>query len=453
MNNQKRSGQNFRGLLNDLKRRPKDAANELGFSLEHIQDVIEGTRPITNVLIKEAVKFWPVNERDFYIIQDDAPEGVRFMTAEESSKTSRIMNRAGKPYYEYRDTAMSKVGPFRPEWIKELCVVENNDPTNENVQWNNGHFMHQFTYFIGPVNFYYKGENGEKKVAVMNTGDTMYITPFVPHTFTTRKNEKGEEGVILALTYGNSVVGDAQHELSAMGTDLASEVALDFSTIEKASGSLIKRRRQNASLSHVEITRRTQNVISVQQLQDWENGLCLPTLEELKILAKALQVDIHDLLAPTSLSSKVIVQKFEDAPHWDYPKENPAYNIVQLAGTKHLPNSRSLELTLLKENNTEFDLQVGLHQWGYNVGDSPITMKWELDGQIFSKVILPGDSFYTKPYIKHSFGGRGKVLLLRIGGKISGDVQRELSLIGKENTQRAVAETVQWYNVKGRKDV
>ena len=69
------------------------------------------------------------------------------------------MHRGGKPYYEYRDTAMSSVGPFRPEWIEELCVVDDNEPNNKQVQWNNGHFMHQFTYFIGEVNFYYLDEN------------------------------------------------------------------------------------------------------------------------------------------------------------------------------------------------------------------------------------------------------------------------------------------------------
>ena len=44
--------------------------------------------------------------------------------------------------------------------------------------------------FIGDVNFYYIGENGEKKVGVMNIGDSNYITPFTPHSFATRKDAK-----------------------------------------------------------------------------------------------------------------------------------------------------------------------------------------------------------------------------------------------------------------------
>jgi len=168
-----KSGQNFLGILNDIKRRPEDAAKELGISIDEINAIIGGKKSISHDLVRKAVKIWPVNERDFYIIHDDCPLGIKIMISEESKKSSRIMERAGKPYYEYRDTAMSTVAPFRPEWIMELCYVDNNDPSNPEAQWNNGHFMHQFTYFIGEVNFYYRTLNGEKKVAVMNTGDSM----------------------------------------------------------------------------------------------------------------------------------------------------------------------------------------------------------------------------------------------------------------------------------------
>ena len=58
---------------------------------------------------------------------------------------------------------MSKISPFRPEWIEELVVIDDNNPENPDVAFNNGHFLHQFTYFVGPVNFYYIDENGKKK--------------------------------------------------------------------------------------------------------------------------------------------------------------------------------------------------------------------------------------------------------------------------------------------------
>ena len=39
--------------------------------------------------------------------------------------------------------------------------------------------------------------------------------------------------VILALTYGNNLSGDSQHELSSMGKKLGKEFALDFSSKEE----------------------------------------------------------------------------------------------------------------------------------------------------------------------------------------------------------------------------
>ena len=101
-------------------------------------------------------------------------------------------------YYEYRDSATSRLSSFRPEWIKELRVVENNDPLNKDVAYNNGHFMHQLTFFVGPVNFYYQYK-GEYTCETMNTGDSNYIPPFIPHSFTTRNND--QEANIEALTF------------------------------------------------------------------------------------------------------------------------------------------------------------------------------------------------------------------------------------------------------------
>ena len=244
----KRMGSNFLGILNDIKRRPSDAAKELEISTEEIENIINGKIKLSSEIISKATKIWPVNARDFYIMHDDCPSGFKIMRCQDSIKSSRIMHRGGKPYYEYRDTAMSSVGPFRPEWIEELCVVDDNEPNNKQAQWNNGHFMHQFTYFIGDVNFYYLDENSEKKVAVMNTGDSNYITPFTPHSFATRKGAK-KNGLILALTYGNNLSGDSQHELSSIGKKLASEFALDFSSTNTASASLIKFHRNNSSLT------------------------------------------------------------------------------------------------------------------------------------------------------------------------------------------------------------
>ena len=243
----KRMGSNFLGILNDLKRRPEDAARELGVNLDTINGIISGDLELPSEIVKQAIKIWPVNERDFYIIYDDCVTGVKIMRSEQSESSSRVMERANKPYYESRDTVSSTLGPFRPEWIMELCHVNDNDPNNPEVQWNHGHFMHQFTYFIGDVNFYYKGLDGSKKVTAMNTGDSMYITPFTPHTFATRKGAK-QNGLILALTFGNKILGDVKQELSAISSELGQEFALDFSYSTHTISSLLRFHREMCSM-------------------------------------------------------------------------------------------------------------------------------------------------------------------------------------------------------------
>ena len=77
----KRMGSNFLGILNDLKRRPEDAAKELGVSLAEINSIIEGKQELPFDLVSKAIRIWPVNARDFFIVRDDCETGIKIMTA------------------------------------------------------------------------------------------------------------------------------------------------------------------------------------------------------------------------------------------------------------------------------------------------------------------------------------------------------------------------------------
>ena len=442
----KRIGNKFLGIINDIKRRPSDAAKELGISNEEIQNIINGKIKLSSEIISKAVEIWPLNSRDFYVMHDDCPNGLKIMRCEDSVKSSRIMHRSGKPYYEYRDTAMSSVGPFRPEWIEQLCIVDDNEPNNRQVQWNNGHFMHQFTYFIGDVNFYYIDENGEKIISVMNKGDSNYITPFTPHSFATRKDAK-KNGMILALTYGNNLSGDSQHELSSIGKKLGKEFALDFSSKEIASASLLKFHRNNSSLTLHELSQRTN--MDIEKLRNFENEK-IPTYSEYTILAECLNVNIRDLLPYDKIANKVIVQFHKNTKKWFYPEDTKNYELVELANANSLPYSKALEVNILSENDKTLDLKIGLHQYGYNIGNTDVSISYESNDGLKTDVIKPGDSFYLKPFVAHNFRGTGKLLVLRISGKITGEPQRELSLIGKKNTTRVINESLQWFDAKGK---
>ena len=446
-----RFGNYFLGLLNDLKRRPEDAAKELKVPLEEIMNIIEGKNEISSEIISQAIKIWPVNSRDFFLIRDDCPNGVKIMHAEDSAKSSRVMDRGGMPYYEYRDTAMSCVALFRPEWIEELCEVEDNDPNNTAVQWNNGHFAHQFTYFIGDVNYYYRGPDGEKKVAVMNTGDSVYGTPFRPHSFATRKGAT-KNGLILALTYGNKLAADTQQELSAIGKELSLPYWLDFSSRKNAFGSLLNFHRNCASLSIEELEKRTG--INHEKLIQYENASDFPSYDMIVTLATAMNVNARDLLPNDVIEDKIIVQYYKDSPKWYFPQTTKAYEIAELAHVRNLPFSKAFEFTTLKENDSnsshELDLIVGLHQYIYNVGENTIHLNWKISNKSHTEELKPGDSAYIKPNIPHNFRDKGKLMVLRIAGRIAGDSQRELSSLDKDDAHRAISETSMWFDPQGK---
>ena len=215
-------GSRIRSELNDLKRTAESAAFELNFDESELKKILDGrsSRKEINKLINKMGDVYPIDISDLYILEDDCSNGVKIMTGKDSSKTGRIFNRKNAngellPYYEYRDSAMSKLGPFKPEWIKELRHVKNSDPKNPEIAYNNGHFLHQLTFFIGPVNFYWK-EGEDYFCEEMNTGDSNYITPFYPHSFSSR--DKTEDAIIIAVTFGGEV-RRAQKEMYWLGQE------------------------------------------------------------------------------------------------------------------------------------------------------------------------------------------------------------------------------------------
>jgi hypothetical protein len=437
----KRQGAHFLSLINDLKRNRQAAANDLGVSLDDVEQIISGEKDIEQALLNRAVEVWPVNRRDFMIVEDDAPQGVLVMRKERSKASSRIFSRGGSDYYEYCDTAMSKVAPFRPEWILELREVEDADPCSSQIQWNNGHFMHQFTMFIRAVNFYYIEDN-ERKVMEASTGDSMYITPFVPHTFATRQPDSnriygGEKGLILALTYGNQLVGDVQHELSALGENLSHQYVLNTSSREEYFSSLLK--QQMGALSMTVESLIKQSLLSREVISDFFTAIRVPTAQEYRTLANVFNVNSRDLMPPDAFDKKVIVKHLSQTK----PRHFSGYSVTDLASIRYLPFSKALIL--------ERD---PLHQYCYNFGAESIRFSWQTNGEIKEETIRPDDSIYIKPHIPHSFSPVGevpvKLLSLRIGAKTMGEPQRELSHIGKKHVRRILGEHMLWYREEKR---
>merc|ERR1739848_595574 len=150
---------------------------------------------------------YPLSTKHLVVDSDTSNAGLWHMSEEETKASARVFDRKNSngdttPYYRYMDTATSALAPFKPELIEQLVHVKDNEPLNPLVVMNKGHLLSQLTFFIGPVNFYCT-VRGKRQCKVLNTGDSCLITPYVPHSFTTR--DPAAYAAIVPVTFSGSV--------------------------------------------------------------------------------------------------------------------------------------------------------------------------------------------------------------------------------------------------------
>ena len=434
------SNKKFKKILNDIKRRPQDAAKELEVEDHIFEKYLSGETLIPFDIVKKCVEIWSLNYNDFFSIEDDAPKGFKYMSAHESDMSKRLMYRNKKPYYLYKDTAYSRLSPFKPEWIEELLIVDDNDPENVEIAYNNGHFLHQFTYFIGDVNFYYI-ESGIKKVAKMNTGDSMYISPYIPHSFATRKNSKNHNGVILALTYADKLDHNCVDELNAIGVDLSKKYKMNLENEIQAFKSNLNY-FLNVNSTNLEIISKELEIPEILKINDINQ---VPNFSLIEKIANFLEINLRDLL-PIYNDAKVTIRKKNDCRVWYYPNiENKNYKFINLAAVKKLPISKAFILEIFQEEYKEnSNITSPTHQYVYNIGDK--VCKFFVNSDLV-KEISPGDSIYIKPNLNIAFSNIGsKLLVLRTGGKISGDPLYHFSHVEDDKVSRLIDDNKQWFN-------
>lgn len=446
----KKLGKRIFSEANDLKRTITALANEINIDEGFIKNIINGECELEDSykVIQKMGDIYPIDNSDLYLFEDDCEHAVKIMRAEDSAKSSRIFNRINKdkiktPYYEYRDTAMSKLGPYKPEWIKELRIVDNNDPNNPDVVLNNGHFMHQTTFFVGTVNFYWEIK-GEKFCQEMNTGDSNYITPYWPHSFTNR--DENQEAYILATTFGGEV-RRAQKELYAIG-ERSKNIVLDYRNSNKAIKQLIKQHlmNENMTINHLkEMAHKRSIEIDVINLLNGNNKI--PT-EDLRKIATLLNIELSDLLIPIYKSQEEVVINISRLGNkYLYPQEdNPCYRIETLARTSKMPLLKGFSIEVLTKRQPVNNLFTSLHTYNYNYGDSDIIIYWEYEGRDYEQILKKHDSLYIQPFINHSFSclsGDGKLYVVRVSGSLNLQTQKEMSYM--TNIDRTFNETLCWF--------
>jgi methylphosphonate synthase len=437
----------LRSTANDLKRPDEVADTDLRLPPGTFIRLVDGQEPITWELLAAAATVWPVNVRDLLPMHDDTDRDVRIFRTGQSTASQRTIARGGTDYYTYRDTAMSRLASYRPEWIGMLCAVDDNNPDNPAVQWNSGHLLYQFTYMVGKVNYYYRW-NGQSYCLPMNTGDSVFGLPFAPHSFTRR--DADERAHILALTYGGDLTGDPQRELAVLGGDAAQ--ALTFNGAGDGEAALLASFMQARMLTPGELAERAR--IQPQRIGALLTGKVTAMASELKQLAATLRIHPRELMPITAdaFADGVVVQQAAYARRWRLgPEQAPAYEVVGLAGDRLHPHTTAVELhPRLAEPDGSAWLSTYQHQYVYVLGDSGTDMTWTSGTGQHQTALAPGDSVYLKPLVPVAFTGGGRLLVLRIGGSVRPDVRFALGAMADDGRQRYVRDTQLWYSPEGK---
>jgi methylphosphonate synthase len=445
----RRAGALLLGIANDLKRNDAVGARELGISLEEWNSYVSGRRLIPQDVIRVVASTWPVSERDLMPLRSDLQDGVVIMRAAESQGSARRLSRDGVQYYEYRDTAMSRLAGFRPEWIRMLQTVNDSDPDNPAVKWNNGHLLHQFTYFIGPVNYYYHW-NGLRHCLEMDTGDSIWGLPFTPHSFASRAATA--DARILALTYGIEFSGDALHEAGVLGAETLE--ARGFAPCEDDTAldpQLLRLQLRYQLISVVELASRSG--IEPRRLEQILEGRSPTLRDEATAIAHSLGISLRDLLGPRDdCVDGIRVLRRDDSRAWPYPgPDSAAYLVRGLAGSALHPWARGFELRPLRVDPSAPMLTVDEHQYAYQLGPGELTLHWRHAGRERSTTLTDGDSIYLSPGTCFSMTCASVdcdavLLVQRIPGRLGVEARYAIGGIESAQRHRIAAETTQWYD-------
>jgi methylphosphonate synthase len=475
---------------NDLKRPLDVVAKELNLDISILKAFLAGAiePDMARVIVRKMTETYPVSLNDLWIEHDDTSEGARIHTSAESEASARLLERAhpsASPnpaapvrteYYEYRDSAMSRNAPFRPEWIKVLRQVQDSDPDNRDVQMNNGHLMMQMTFFIGPVNFYWVNPEGKRCCKEMNTGDSNFIAPFVPHSFANR--DATQDALIIAVTYGSQV----KQALSLFGT-LGGKQVGELSGNLRDSDSTRKARIKRQLDAECMTTENLMSSLSNGHEPDAKRARALvegaePSPAEAQQLASVLNVKPADL-AVSSLEEDVNFSVAEESARKARLCEKGTngcigsttrYELRPLVRNKHQPDLKSFDALIVDGDQPGPVLQVGLHQFVYNHGTQAVEILWGEDKKQQGRVLYPGDSAYVAPLVPHCFAcptssremlvsvldapshpnGSGaakgrRLLLVRIPGSLTTETLNEFSLFRQDSWPRVGRETMQWY--------
>jgi methylphosphonate synthase len=440
---------------NNIKRTPERLAEELGVARDRIAAAVAGELASAEyrALFEAVAARYPIAFGRLWIDPPDTDGGVVVMTRAASEASARVFARPDAdgrlaPYYEYRDAAMSRAAPFRPEWLRMLRVVGDLDPDHPDVAYNKGHFLHQTTLFLGPVNFYWQVD-GKSHAVALDAGDSNYITPFWPHSFTAR--DAARPAAIVAVTY-SAEVARAQDELERIGPDAAEEVALDLRREGAAHAGLLRRHLAHEAMPEARfVDHCAAQGLDTGRVGELLAGRAVPSGAEIAAMAAVLCVLPRDLMPPTrSHADEVVVQRGAQAERYPYPDAmQPCYEITRLARARHQPALKSFLVRVAPGRDTSAAAtRVALHQFLYNPGEVPLRLVTDDGDGARSVALAPGDSAYVAPMVACRFEADrapGDVYVVRVPGSLQAEAVFELSAMAPRGRGRSAGETTRWF--------
>ena len=226
--------------------------------------------------------------------------------------------------------------------------------------------------------------------------------------------------------------------MSAIGHDLVKKYKINTSSEYKSFYENLKYHLRASSISMETLLEKTKFKIN-------KNGSKIPDFNKLEKIANFLNINLRDLIPPIK-SKSVKIKKFNKNRSWFYPsKRNKTYEFFELTNLPELPMSKAYEFHVRTNRNHNDWLEVPCHQYIFNIGEAKCKINIKKN---FYEILEPGDSIFLKPNLSHKFLGRSKLLILRIGGKISGDVLYQMSMISDYNIKRLVDDNLPWFNSK-----
>ncbi len=419
----RRLGMRIQSELNDIKRTPHACARELKWNLSDVEDVLAGraSRELASELKEVLLAQYPISPRDLAVQRNQETNGITISRMFESKASARIFDREdpqlGKsPYYEYRDTAMTPLSPFRPEWIRPLRVVTDDDSANERVVLNYGHFLHQITFFAGPVNFYHK--QGPRTICTpMNFGDTNYIPPFVPHSFASRKSD--EDGLIVAVTFG----GNAKAALDELSL-------LDEEQLRRAIQTFTPQQSSKNEHRLIDETFILRDLASEKSEVPASAGSELSGGSETTFVRHSGE---HSFAAKGS---------GERGPHLEKGASSPP----EIGANSYIYFAPAAEDRLDGERLLGIETYKGVYL--FNPSSRRAQLTWHRRGRTFTEFLEPHDSAYVEPMTPFSLIGedeRLELFLVSVPTRLTSATLLELSYF--DSLDRVIAETTPWFKV------